>query len=441
MSVANVPSSSDLRTAAYSIEKQLIEFLRSAEIDLGSRSSIKAVRAELTKLIRAWNDKFTSRTIENESEFCDLVLRNLIGFGPIEPLLEEDSIWEISINSPKEIFCKRHDGPILHISDSFHDLSHLERVLSRMIETSVGSSRQLDPSLGVQDAQLPDGTRLHIIHPELTQNLSFAVSIRKFAKNSLSSIAEIVEKGSLSPQAGDFLFRAASQGATILISGAPGSGKTTLLNALIDAIPDQKRIVAIEETPEMKIFKPDKVHLHTRVDRPGHPEISLRDLVKTSLRMNPEALILGEVRDLESLPMLLCLSTGIQGISTIHASSPRDSLIRLRLLVQLSIDHDVPMWTLNQIIADSIDVVVHLERIDSSIVVDEIVAVEEGSRETETGFITTDIFKFNPAHSTLEFSGHNPLRLKDLAVDKSLDQTVLTNKSKILTPTSIDSKG
>ncbi len=293
-----------------------------------------------------------------------------------------------------------------------------------MLETSIGATRQLDPSLGIQDAQLPDGTRLHIVHPELTNNYSYAISIRKFAKNSLSTIREIVECGSLSEQAGDFLYRAVSNGATILISGAPGSGKTTLLNSLIDALPGDRRVIAIEETPEVRISKPDKVQLHTRADRLGREEISLRRLVKASLRMNSEVLILGEVRDQESLPLLLSLSTGIQGMTTLHAVSAKDALIRLRMLIQLSFDHEIPLWVINQIIADAIDLVVQLKRTESGIVVEEVTAVEEGSKDSDSGFITTDIFSYDPLLDTLRFSGRNPLRMSSVTVDPSFSQSL-----------------
>jgi pilus assembly protein CpaF len=323
---------------------------------------------------------------------------------------------------PNEIFVKSHDRPPRRHHESFHDGLHLERVLSRMLETSVGSTRQLDASLGVQDAQLPDGTRLHIVHPELTREFSFAVSIRKFAKNSFRDIADFVAAGSLSPQAGDFLFRAVASGATVLISGAPGSGKTTMLSGLMDAVPDSKRVIIIEETPEINISKPDRVQLHTRVNRPGRMEIPLRTLVKASLRMNSDVLVMGEVRDDESLPLLLSLSSGIQGMSTIHASSCKDALSRLRLLAQLSINGTVPIWTVNQIIANSIDLIVQVKRMGASVVVDEIIAIEEGSKDLDFGFVTTDLFSFDPVEWSLKSSGHNPLRLGHVKVEKELSE-------------------
>ncbi len=414
----------DNHAIAHSIELELVDFLRQGEIDLTNRSSVKSAKNQLSNLIKNWNIQHPSRPIADEAKFTEVVLRNLIGYGPIEPLLEDDAIWEISVNGPKEIFCKRHGDRPFQSPENFHDVQHLERVISRMLETSIGATRQLDPSLGIQDAQLPDGTRLHIVHPELTNNYSYAISIRKFAKNSLSTIREIVECGSLSEQAGDFLYRAVSNGATILISGAPGSGKTTLLNSLIDALPGDRRVIAIEETPEVRISKPDKVQLHTRADRLGREEISLRRLVKASLRMNSEVLILGEVRDQESLPLLLSLSTGIQGMTTLHAVSAKDALIRLRMLIQLSFDHEIPLWVINQIIADAIDLVVQLKRTESGIVVEEVTAVEEGSKDSDSGFITTDIFSYDPLLDTLRFSGRNPLRMSSVTVDPSFSQSL-----------------
>ena len=420
MNTLNGQASAEPPGASALIERQLLEFLRKSEADLNSRASLKIARTELAVLIDRWNQTHPSRLVNDTVRFSELVLRNLTGFGPVEPLLEDESVWEISINGSKDIFVKSHDAPPRRHHETFHDEQHLERVLARMLETSVGSTRQLDPSLGVQDAQLPDGTRIHIVHPELTQNFSFAVSIRKFAKNSLNCIEDFVSIGSLSPQAGDFLYRSVASGATIMISGAPGAGKTTLLNALADALPDSKRVVIIEETPEINISKPDRVQLHTRTDRPGRSEIPLRTLVKASLRMSSDVLILGEVRDDESLPLLLALSTGIQGMSTIHGSNCKDALPRMRLLVQLSLDGGVPIWAVNQIIANSVDLVVQLKRAGTSVVVEEVLAIEEGSKDIDFGFVATEIFTLDHVDWRLKFSGHNPLKLSHLKVQKEL---------------------
>ncbi len=415
--------------AAAEIERRLLEFLRMSEADLNTRSSLKNARSELAKLIADWNDKHPGQAILDTGGFSEIVLRNLIGFGPIEPLLDDSAVWEISVNGPKKIFVRAHGRDPYRHNECFHDEQHLERVLSRMLETSVGSTRQLDPSLGVQDAQLPDGTRLHIVHPELTREYSFAISIRKFAKNTFSCIADFVAAGSLSPQAGDFLFRAVQAGTTILVSGAPGVGKTTLLGAMIDAVPDSKRVIVIEETPEISVLKPDRVQLHTRMNRPGRAEVSLRSLVKASLRMNSDVLILGEVRDDESLPLLLALSTGIQGMSTIHASNCREALSRIRLLVQLALGGNVPTWSVNQVIANSVDLVVQLKRVAGSVFVDEIIAMEEGSKDLESGFVTTELFSADPGGASLRFSGHNPLRLNHLKVEKDLPECLQASPS------------
>lgn len=410
--------------AAVEIESLLLDFLRKSEADLNTRASIKSARSVLSELIERWNFEHPLASISEPESFREVVLRNLIGFGPLEPLLEDESVWEISVNGPKEIFVKSHLEPPRRHLDTFHDSQHLERVLGRMLETSRGSTRQLDPSLGIQDAQLPDGTRLHIVHPELTNNYSFSVSIRKFARNSRGTVADFVESGTISAQGGDFLFRAITHGATVLISGAPGTGKTTLLNALIDALPDTKRIVVIEETPEIKVSKPDYVQLHTRPQRLDRSELPLRDLVKASLRMSAEVLVLGEVRDRESLALLLSLSTGIQGMSTIHGSNCKEALGRLRLLVQLALDSTIPIWAINQIIANSIDIVVQLQRMGSRVIVQEIIAIEEGSKEIDSGFVTTEVFTFVPQSWTLQFSGHNPLRLSELKVNRELSENL-----------------
>lgn len=437
MPVSSATLAPDQMGAAISVERQLLDYLRKTQTDLNSRTSLKNARAELSRLVEIWNQEHSQRQITDRYRFSEVVLRNLIGFGPLEPLLEDEAIWEISINGPKKIYVRSHGSPPRGHTEGFHDAQHLERVLSRMLETSVGGTRQLDPSLGVQDARLPDGTRIHIVHPELTRTHDFAVSIRKFAKQRFNSIADLVVSGTLSEQAGDFLFRAVSSGASVLVSGPPGSGKTTTLNALIDSVPDDHRVVVIEETPEIMVEKPDTVQLHSRSARPGRPEISLRNLVRASLRMSCNVLVLGEVRDDESLALLLALSTGIQGMSTIHSASCNEALARLRLLVQLSLDGSVPLSAVNKVIADAIDLVIHLRRTDHGIVAEEIIAIEEGSLESSSGFVATPLFLLDPSRECLSFSGQNPLRMGNVKV-ADLSSKLVGNFSTVVPSSELD---
>lgn len=266
------------------------------------------------------------------------VERNLCGYGPLQVLLGDPDVWEIMVNAPDEIFVKRHRGASGYHPDTFHDDAHVERTLTRILTRSASNQRVLDPAVGLQDAQLDDGSRLHIVHPQIGQGRHYLVNIRRFTGVAFHRVEELVAAGTLSKAAALWLQQAVRQRYSMLIAGEPGSGKTTLLGCLAAEIDATLRVVTAEDVFELAIPHPNVAAMQTRPQRPDQPAVDLRRLVAGFLRMAPDVAIVGEVRDREALPLLLTLSSGVTGYATIHAASASQALTRLRFLAQLSAD-------------------------------------------------------------------------------------------------------
>lgn len=304
------------------------------------------------------------------------VERNLCGYGPLDALLNDADVWEIMVNAPDEIFVKRHRGPSGYHQDTFHDDAHVERTLTRILTRAASNQRVLDPAVGLQDAQLDDGSRLHIVHPQIGQSRHYLVNIRRFTGVAFRQLDELVREGTLTVEAADWLKQAVQQRQSVLIAGEPGAGKTTLLGCLAAEIESTLRIVTAEEVFELAIPHPNVAAMQTRPERPDQPAVDLRRLVAGFLRMAPDVAIVGEVRDREALPLLLTLSSGVTGYATIHAASARQALNRLRFLSQLSAHTGtVSAHTLDELVNESIDVVVHCVRTASGPRINEIVTV------------------------------------------------------------------
>jgi pilus assembly protein CpaF len=270
--------------------------------------------------------------------------RNLARYGPLTELLVDDDVWEIMVNAPDEIFVKRHSGGNRFHPEVFHDDEHVARTLTKLLDDSSSSHRKLDPVEGLQDAQLDDGARLHIVHGDLSRGGHLMVNIRKFTGVTLSSLDELVERGSLTTAAARFLAAAVRARLSIVFAGAPGAGKTTLLSCCAAELDPSLRVVIAEEVFEADVDVANVASMQTRPARTDRPAIDLRKLVSGFLRMAPDVAIVGEVRDREALPLLLTLSSGVTGYTTIHAGSARQGLTRLRFLAQLSdMSKDLPL--------------------------------------------------------------------------------------------------
>jgi len=292
--------------------------------------------------------------LRDEGETARQVVATLTGLGPLQPLLDDPAIEEIWINAPDRVFVARNGVPE-HTSLRLGD-GEVRDLVERMLQST---GRRVDVSSPFVDASLPDGSRLHVVIPDVTSK-HWSVNIRKFSRR-IRDLSTLVEVGSLSLHAAEFLRMAVLAGCNILVSGATQSGKTTMLGALLSAARPTERVVTVEETFELDLVAVDHVGMQCRQPSlEGTGEIGLRRLIKESLRMRPDRLVVGEVREAESLDLLIALNSGLPGMSSIHANSAREALVKLctlPLLAGRNIDSSFVVPT----VASTIDVVVHCE--------------------------------------------------------------------------------
>lgn len=297
--------------------------------------------------------------IENHSIDQELELQakqqlkdQLLGFGQLQPLLDDPGIEEIWLNDQQQVFVAREG-----VSQSLNiqiNTDELRVIIERMLRPT---GRRLDRSSPFVDASLPDGSRLHVAIPDITRRF-WSVNIRKFPKRGIT-LEDLVKFGTVSPRLADYLRAAVIGRKNILVSGATQAGKTTVLSALLNQMPSTQRIVSVEETFELKIEQPDWVGMQTRQPNlEGIGEVSLRRLVKESLRMRPDRLIIGEVREAESLDLLIALNSGLPGACTIHANSARDAVAKLCTLPLLA-GQNISTNFVDPTVGNCIDIVVH----------------------------------------------------------------------------------
>ena len=391
------------------IERSVSERARQSGMDPRAPGADRAITALAHEEIRRWNLGFKSgirsHAVTDAVAIADRIRRDLLGYGPLEKLLADADVWEIMVNAPHEIFVKRHHGRCGHHDESFHDDEHVRRTLTRIIDEATASHRKLDPSEGLQDAQLDNGARLHIVHPDIGRGGHLIFNIRKFTGIAFSNLNDLSEIGTLTPEISEFLRAAVRARLSILFAGAPGSGKTTLLGCCAAELEPHLRVVTAEEVFELDIPLPNVAGMQTRPGRTERAPVDLRRLVTGFLRMAPDVAIVGEVRDREAVPLLLTLSSGVTGYATIHAGSARQALGRLRLICQLAPEvREMPLGAITQLVAESIDIVVHLWRSPAGVRVTEVVAVEDPTGSgNHAAFETTPLF----AHAA---GGESPVR-------------------------------
>ncbi|MFS0884209.1 CpaF family protein [Aeromicrobium sp. 179-A 4D2 NHS] len=281
-----------------------------------------------------------------------------LGLGPIQRLLDDDDVSEIMVNHPSQIFVERK-GKLTLADETFSSEDQLRRVIERIVG-KVG--RRIDESSPLVDARLADGSRVNAVIPPLAVRGS-SLTIRKFAKKALS-IQDLINYGSLSPELAELLELCVRGRLNILVSGGTGTGKTTLLNVLSSFIPEDERIVTIEDAIELKLQQAHVVQLEARpANIEGRGEVTIRDLVKNSLRMRPDRVVIGECRSGEALDMLQAMNTGHDGsISTLHANSPRDCIARLETLVLMA-GMDLPLRAIREQIGSAVDLIVQITRL------------------------------------------------------------------------------
>ncbi len=286
------------------------------------------------------------------------ILDEIFAFGPITPLLSDPSVSEIMVNGFGSIYVER-DGLVSPHGVAFLSEESLRATIDRMVSKV---NRRLDESSPYVDARLPDGSRINAIIPPVCLT-GACLTVRKFRKEAFT-LDELVRVGSLTPDAGEYLRNAVLERRNVVVSGGTGSGKTTLLNALSQFIPPEERIVTIEDAAEIRLQKPHVIQLEARpANIEGSGAVTIRDLVRNSLRMRPDRIVVGECRGGEALDMLQAMNTGHDGsITTGHANTPRDMLRRLETMVLLS-GVEIPIGAIREQIASAIDVIVHTARV------------------------------------------------------------------------------
>ncbi len=291
-------------------------------------------------------------------ELVKQLLDDMLGLGPLEPLLADETISEVMINGPKQVYIE-HQGKLILSDVQFRDNSHILGVATRIV-TAIG--RRIDESSPLCDARLMDGSRVNIIIPPLAID-GPTITIRKFSKKKIT-LDTMLKFGSISQQMQKVLRICGRSRLNILISGGTGSGKTTLLNALSQMVDHGERVVTIEDAAELQLQQPHVVRLETRpANLEGHGEISMRDLVKNALRMRPDRIIVGETRGPEALDMLQAMNTGHDGsMSTVHANRPREALMRLENLVGMGVANLSPR-AIRQQIASAVDMIIQVSRL------------------------------------------------------------------------------
>ncbi|MGI9600475.1 MAG: CpaF family protein [Acidimicrobiales bacterium] len=365
--------------------------------------------------IARWRDEhrrgLRAFDLDDPTNIMDRAVRNLTGHGPLGPLLDDDDVWEIMVNAPDQIFVKRHRGPSGYHDEVFHDDEHVSRTLTKILDESGAAHRKLDPTEGLQDAQLASGARVHVVHPDLARDGHTIINIRKFTGVSIRRLDELVQTQTLDHRTAQFLRACVGSDLSMVFAGAPGAGKTTLMSCCAAELAPDRRVVIAEEVFEADVPLANVAGMQTRGARPDRPEIDLRRLVAGFLRMAPDVAIVGEVRDREALPLLLTLSSGVTGFTTIHAGSARQALGRLRFVAQLAAT-DLPMAALNTLVSDSIDVVVHSVRTPAGPQVSEVLCVEElvGAADSAQ-FTATSVLARDPRTGNLQATGATPHRV------------------------------
>jgi pilus assembly protein CpaF len=325
------------------------------DTDVSPEQMEQRVREKLGEVLQ---QESTPMSATDRQRLVVETIDNILGLGPLEPLLADVSVTEVMCNGPDDVYIER-DGKIKKSDTRFLDDGHLRRTIEKIVG-QVG--RRIDESSPYVDARLPDGSRVNAIIPPVAVD-GPAITIRKFSADPYT-MADLESFGSISTQAATFLERAVEGRMNIIVSGGTGAGKTTTLNALSGYIPADERIVTIEDAAELKLQQPHIVRLEYRpANIEGRGEVSIRDLVRNALRMRPDRIVVGEVRGGEALDMLQAMNTGHDGsITTVHANSPRDVISRLETMVLMA-GVDLPVRAIREQVAAGIQIIAHQSRL------------------------------------------------------------------------------
>ncbi len=367
------------------IHRQLIASMDRASIETLSDAELRAeLRAGIEQLCFYRNELLTHA---ERDRLIDDVLNEALGLGPIEPLFRDPTVSDILINGPRAVFVERH-GRLEDTDIVFNDEQHLLEI-ARRIAARVG--RRLDESCPMVDARMEDGSRVNAVIRPLALDGAL-VSIRRFPARPLRA-EDLVRRDTLTPEIVEFLAACVRARMNIVISGGTGSGKTTLLNVLSGFIPEGERIATIEDSAELQLQQRHVARMETRTaNLEGRGEVTVRDLLRNSLRMRPDRIIVGECRGGEELDMLQAMNTGHPGsLCTLHANDTRDALSRLEMLVGMA-GFDLPIWLIQRQIASAVDVLVHCARCSGG--QRKVLQVSEVTGLAQDTIATQDLFRF-----------------------------------------------
>ncbi|NLE76765.1 MAG: CpaF family protein [Chloroflexi bacterium] len=366
------------------IQERLISEL-DPHADLAENSELRRNIEELFQAMLTEESIILSRS--ERQRLFEQIVAEILGFGPLQSLLADDTVTEIMVNGPKKVYVER-SGRLERAEVVFEDDDHLLRIIDRIVSPL---GRRIDESSPMVDARLPDGSRVNAVIPPIAL-VGPTLTVRKFARIPITA-ENLVEWGSVSAEALEFLKSCVIGRLNVVVSGGTGSGKTTLLNILSGFIPDNERIITIENAAELQLRQE---HVVTMESRPANIEgkgaVPIRDLVVNSLRMRPDRIVVGEVRSGEALDMLQAMNTGHDGsMTTAHSNSPRDTLSRLETMCLMA-GMDLPLRAIREQIASALDVIVHQERMRDG--TRKIVNISEVQGMEGDVIVLSDIFAF-----------------------------------------------
>ncbi|MGD9145062.1 MAG: CpaF family protein [Anaerolineae bacterium] len=352
--VAAAPARDTFRDLKNRIHDRLLAEL-DPKMDVNQTDEVRRNIEEMFDAILTQESMFLTRA--DRQELLEQIIAEILGYGPIEPLLDDDTITEVMVNGPSNVYLERA-GRLEHTDIRFEDDDHVLRIIDRIVSPL---GRRIDESQPYVDARLPDGSRINAVIPPLSL-IGPILTIRKFARIPITA-QTLVELGTISQDALEFLKACVEAKLNMVISGGTGSGKTTTLNVLSAFVPNDERIVTLEGAAELQLQQEHVLTLETRPPNvEGKGEITMRQLVINSLRMRPDRIIVGECRGAEALDMLQAMNTGHDGsMTTAHSNSPRDTLARLETMVLMA-GMDLPLRAIREQVASALNLIVHQER-------------------------------------------------------------------------------
>jgi pilus assembly protein CpaF len=353
--------------------------------DISRTNEVRSTIQDLFEQVLAEENIVLSRP--ERQRLFEQISAEILGYGPIQPLLEDDTITEVMVNGAKNIYVERA-GKIVRIPVAFESDEHVMRVIDRIVAPL---GRRIDESSPYVDARLPDGSRVNAIIPPISL-VGPVLTVRKFARNPIT-LEQLIEFGTITPEALQFLKACVESRLNQVISGGTGSGKTTLLNILSQFIPGDERIITVENAAELQLRQEHVVTLESRPPNiEGRGEVTIRQLVINCLRMRPDRIIVGEIRDEAALDMLQAMNTGHDGsMTTAHSNSPRDTLARLETMVMMA-GMELPVRAIREQVSSAIDLIIHQERMRDG--TRKVVNITEVSGMEGDVITMTDIFVF-----------------------------------------------